>query len=39
MLVQGLLFLSMIPLHSESEERQVLMLCKAIESLNESIKN
>tara|TARA_B100000287_G_scaffold429623_1_gene483313 strand:+ start:725 stop:2332 length:1608 start_codon:yes stop_codon:yes gene_type:complete len=38
-LIQGLLFLSMIPLHKDSEERQLLMFCKAIESLNQSIKN
>ena len=38
-LIQGLLFISMIPLHSDSEDRQVLMFCKGIESLNEVLNS
>ena len=34
-LIEGLLFLSMVPLHSNSEQRQLIMLAKAIEKLNE----
>jgi thiamine kinase-like enzyme len=33
-LIEGLLFLTMVPLHSNSEERQIVMLAKAIEILN-----
>jgi len=33
-LIEGLLFLSMVPLHSNSKNRQILMLAKAIELLN-----
>ncbi|WP_117883842.1 sugar phosphate nucleotidyltransferase [Aureibaculum luteum] len=33
-LIEGLLFLSMVPLHSNSKNRQLLMLAKAIELLN-----
>ena len=38
-LIQGLLFISMIPLHADSEDRQVLMFCKGIESLNEVLSS
>ena len=34
-LIEGLLFLSMIPLHSDSQNRQLMMYIKAIELLNE----
>jgi len=34
-LIEGLLFLSMIPLHSDNKNRQLLMYAKAIELLNE----
>ena len=33
-LIEGLLFLSMIPLHENNERRQKVMLCKALENLN-----
>jgi dTDP-glucose pyrophosphorylase len=33
-LIEGLLFLTMVPLHSNSEDRQIVMLAKAIEKLN-----
>ncbi len=36
-LIEGILFLSMVPLHSNSETRQLAMLCKAIEKLNSLI--
>jgi len=34
-LIEGLLFLSMIPLHANSSDRQVVLLAKAIEKLND----
>lgn len=34
-LIEGLLFLSMIPLHKNNQRRQKVMLCKAIENLNQ----
>lgn len=36
-LIEGLLFISMIALHSDSENRQLVMFAKAIELLNDSI--
>jgi hypothetical protein len=36
-LIEGLLFLSMIPLHADNKKRQIVMYCKAIELLNEAI--
>ena len=33
-LIEGLLFLSMIPLHKGNERRQLVMFCKALENLN-----
>lgn len=33
-LIEGLLFLSMLPLHKDKPNRQKIMLCKAIENLN-----
>lgn len=38
-LIEGLLFLSMLPLHSNSLDRQIIMYCKAIELLNEVIND
>jgi dTDP-glucose pyrophosphorylase/thiamine kinase-like enzyme len=34
-LIEGLLFLSMIPLHENNERRQKVMLCKALENFNQ----
>ncbi len=35
--IEGLLFLSMIPIHKENFQRQIVFFCKAIEILNECI--
>ena len=37
-LIEGLLFLSMISLHSDNEKRQIVMYAKSIELLNDVIK-
>lgn len=36
-LIEGLLFISMIPLHTESEERQIAMFSRGIGLLNEAV--
>lgn len=36
-LIEGLLFLSMLPLHSDNENRQMMMYCRAVELLNEAV--
>ncbi|MDP3090970.1 MAG: sugar phosphate nucleotidyltransferase [Nitrospira sp.] len=36
-LIEGVLFLSMLPLHADSQSRQLVMYCRGIELLNESL--
>ncbi|MBF0161703.1 MAG: NTP transferase domain-containing protein [Magnetococcales bacterium] len=36
-LIEGLLFLSMLPLHANDEQRQLVMYAKALEILNEAV--
>lgn len=38
MLIEGALFMSMIPLHSDNQNRQIMMFCRALELLNRVIK-
>jgi len=38
-LIEGLLFLSMIPLHEENTKRQIVMYAKSIELLNDILEN